>query len=265
MTLANLNKFLDRFDDEAKEQAFQSLNCQARSQNMSQAVAQSTRKLMIDKCNVIESPPGPVTMATTIEAGTGEAGRNIARHESNGNRRGKGASQGTSQRQYQYYQDGQWQSAKPRPTLLDFVKPALPGGGRTPPTRSASITITASNGINNYGKPMWWEGVELHVKEPGKDPYPFSAQTNPLSMFHVSLNENLLQKGLVADRLDLARRELGDRPAIRLKFQPQHVTCRHSNRPFQRTGRVRMGTAQMLPVIAPPRPDHHALNHDEEQ
>ena len=113
---------------------------------------------------------------------------------------------------------------------------------------------------------MWWEGVDLHVKEPGKDLYPFPIQsTNPLSMFHVSLNESLLRKGLTADRLDLARQEVGNRPAVRLKFLPQHVTCRHSNQPFQRTGRVRMGTAQMIPVIAPPPPDHHDSGHDEEQ
>ena len=232
---------------------------------MSQAVAQSTRRMMIEQCHTIETPPEPVSTANAVQTGAGEAGRTIDRHDSNGNRRGKGASQGTSQRQYQYYQDGQWQSAKPLPTLLDFVKPALRGGGRTPPTKSASITITAKNGINNHGKPIWWEGVDLHVKEPGKNPYPFSAQPNPLSMFHVSLNENLLKKGLVADRLDLARRELGDRPAVRFKFLPQHVTCRHSNRPFQRTGRVRIGTAQMIPVIAPPPPDHHDTDDDAEQ
>ena len=113
---------------------------------------------------------------------------------------------------------------------------------------------------------MWWEGVDLHVKEPGKALYPFPVQsTNPMSMFHVSLNQNLLEKGLVAERLDLARRELGGRPAVRLKFQPQHVTCRHSNPPFQKNGRVRMGTALMLPVLAPPPPDHHDAGHDEEQ
>ena len=221
--------------------------------------------MMIEQCHTIETPPEPVSTATAVQTGTGEAGRNIDRHDSNGNRRGKGASQRTSQGQYQRYQDGQWQSAKPLPTLLDFVKPALRKGGRIPPTKSASITITAKNGINNHGKPMWWEGVDLHVKEPGKDPYPFPIPTNPNRTFQVSLNENLLRKGLVAERLDLARRELGGQPAVRLKFQPQHVTCRHSNPPFQRSGQVRMGTAQMIPVIAPPPPDHHNTDYDKEQ
>ena len=113
---------------------------------------------------------------------------------------------------------------------------------------------------------MWWEGVDLHVKEPGKARYPFPIQSaDPMSMFHVSLNQNLLKKGLIADRLDLARRELGGRPAVSLRFQPQHVTCRHSNTPFQKNGRVRMGTAMMLPVIAPPPPDHHDHNPAEQQ
>ena len=87
LTLTNLNNFLDKFDDEAKEQAFQSLNCQTRSQNMSQAVAQSTRKMMIEQCHTIETPPEPVSTATAVQTGTGEAGRNIDRHDSNGNRR----------------------------------------------------------------------------------------------------------------------------------------------------------------------------------
>ena len=113
---------------------------------------------------------------------------------------------------------------------------------------------------------MWWEGVDLHVKEPGKDLYPFPIQsTNPLSMFHVSLNESLLRKGLTADKLDLARQELGNQPAVRLKFLPQHVTCKHSNPPFQKNGRVRMGTAQMLPVIIPTTPNHHDPDRAEEQ
>ena len=65
-----------------------------------------------------------------------------------------------------------------------------------------------------------------------------------------SVNQNLAKQGLMIDRVDWERRELG-RPAARLRFFSPHKSCSHSHVIFQKPAGTRLGYVMMSPVIQP--------------
>ena len=127
------------------------------------------------------------------------------------------------------------------------------GNGQPPTTQPKSILIKALNTIDSKGATVWWEAIELWVMGPGIDPYPLPIQTLDQCVLVPSVNQSLAKKGLEIDRIVLNRQECNG-PAARLKFQPQHRMCKHSNIPFQRSAGTRLGYAVIQPVLDPPVP-----------
>ena len=111
-----------------------------------------------------------------------------------------------------------------------------------------SIFLTAPNGINNKGKGVWCEEIELWVKgEEGKKcPLYFSSISHCLLL--PRLNQSLQNKGLTADVIKKKRTETG-KPAIHFLYRSR---CNQNSfvQAANKAG-VRIGTAAAIPHVFP--------------
>ena len=119
-------------------------------------------------------------------------------------RRGKPASQ-------QYVQNGKLCSGKPLPQLSDWISSThdtRPSGEVQPPNLSPPSTqMIAPNGINSRGRMVWWEEVQLQVVGRGKKPYPLPTPPSEACVLVPSVNQAIIQKGIMVDRVSWSRRE----------------------------------------------------------
>ena len=82
----------------------------------------------------------------------------------------------------------------------EFRRMNRPPKKKSPPkTHSVSILLKAPKGVNNKGRTVWWEEVELWVTSKGREPYPLPPQKLEECVLVPSVNQSLAKQGLIID------------------------------------------------------------------